>query len=377
MSVGDNNTIKIYLDNIVFGIQKYGGASTYWMELLKRFVPNTNVFMISQGRDKDIYDVNNTLYNYETTPDKFINETWLPVSLLRYLPLTKALPKRAVYHNSYYRTSFQESVVNIFTVHDFTHKRGYASKFPRNLMHIELTAIGLKNADGIICISENTKKDMLYYYPELSRKNIKVVYHGVNEDFFPIDKVGSLLFKGSIDVSRPYLLFIGKRGGYKKFNVISESMKDIEDLYLVIVGGEELSEEDTEYLNTIMPGRYIRFEGLSNNDLNILYNYAFALVYPSIYEGFGFPIIEAMRAGCPVITTNLSSIPEVAGDAALYLKEVNSKALIDCVNVLRDLKVRELCIEKGFDQSKKFSWGKCAQETFQFYSDTYELKYGL
>jgi mannosyltransferase len=377
MNLKGSNHIAIYLDNIVFGIQKFGGASTYWMELLKRFTIEPNVFMITQGDNRDICDLNNNILNYQTAPTKFIKETCFSTSILRYIPLTKRLPVMSVYHNSYYRTSLQKSIVNIFTVHDFTHKKGYASKFPRNLIHINLTAIGLKNSDGIICISENTKNDMLHYYPQLSKKNIKVIYHGVNEDYFPLSKSGALFFNDSFDLNKPYIVFIGKRGGYKNFQIIPESIRELQDIRLVIVGGEQLSAKDIEQLNAILPGRYVRFEGLTNNEINVLYNYAIALVYPSIYEGFGFPVVEAMRAGCPVISTKLSSIPEVAGNAALYLEDLTPQSITACITLLRESQIRDSCIKKGFNQSKKFSWEKCAQETFQFYIDTYNKKYGV
>src|ERR1700753_748127 len=140
---------KIYLDNIIDGIQKYGGATTYWKELQKYFIRLDNVRIITQSKDQSIFDSEGIEYNIILQKNKFIFENLLPASILRFLPFTKRLPARSLYHASYYRTCLQKDVVNIYTVHDFTHKKGYSSKFPRKLVHIMLTSLGVRNADGI------------------------------------------------------------------------------------------------------------------------------------------------------------------------------------------------------------------------------------
>jgi glycosyltransferase involved in cell wall biosynthesis len=367
----------IFLDCIVFRIQKFGGASTYWKELLVNFIKLNNVSLIIQS--EDISKLNNDgkyIVKYLNNNIKLIIEKILPVSVLRYLPFTKRLPPGSIYHASYYRTCLQKNVVNIFTVHDFTHKKGYASKFPRKFVHIGLTFLGLKNADGIICISENTKKDLFYYYPFIPKEKVRVIYHGVSENFFPLKQSTNKQFRGIFSLHDPFILFIGKRGGYKKFDIVASALKQTEYLKLVIIGGGEFSHAEKLFLESTLEGRYVKFEGVEDTELNILYNHAYALLYPSIYEGFGFPVIEAMRAGCPVITTNLSSIPEVAGDAALFINEISDKAIIEKIALLQDINLRKTIIEKGFQQSEKFSWGKSYLETLKFYEDVCKQKFG-
>jgi len=363
--------LQIFLDNIVFNIQKFGGASTYWNELQKRFVKLQGINIIVQSEQQKLHQRVQTT----GTDVKFIVEDLLPPSISRYLPLTKRLPAKSLYHGSYYRTCLQKNVVNIFTIHDFTHKKGLASTFPRKLVHIWLTALGIRNADGIICISENTKKDLMLYFPQIPQHKIKVIYHGVNEDFFPVPKLTGVVFKDSVNFDDRFVLFVGKREGYKKFDIVAEALKLQDDLKLVIVGGGELTEQEREYLNTNVNGRFIKLDGLNNNELNILYNHAFALIYPSIYEGFGFPVVEAMRAGCPVISNNLSSIPEVGGDAVMMISEISSSAIIEKIRLLNQNEVREAMISKGLIQSKNFNWEKCFNETYQFYIDTYYQKF--
>jgi len=367
----------IYLDSIVFQIQKFGGASTYWKELLVNFIKQNNVNLIIQSADAE--NLNNDgqeiLNSLDKKKIKVLIEDRLPVSVLRYLPLTKRLPAKSLYHNSYYRTCFQKSVVNIFTVHDFTHKRGLASKFPRKLIHIGLTAIGLKNADGIICISESTKRDLLHYYPNISEDKIKVIYHGVSDVFYPLQKQGSRLFKNQLNLDKTYVLFVGKREGYKKFDIIPEALKNMPHLKLVMVGGGEFSPAERLALDTHLPGRYCKLTGINNTELNELYNNAHCLLYTSLYEGFGIPLLEAMRAGCPVITNNLSSLGEVAGDAALIINDITPAAVAEKLSELEDVTLRSILISKGLQRSKQFSWDKCFNETFSFYKEVYNKKF--
>ena len=364
---------RIFLDNIVFNIQKFGGASTYWLELLKVFSTREQVFLINQKKETSI-DLKEKGVAIDNK--RIIIENILPAKLLRYLPFTKRLPSKSIYHNSYYRTCLQKNVVNIFTIHDFTHKRGLASKFPRNLVHIGLTYLGLKTADGIICISESTKKDLNFYYPEIPESKIRVIYHGIVDDFHPLkvrDGVTNPKFEHFIN--KKFILFIGKRDGYKRFDVVIDALKEIDNLELVIVGGGELNDFEKCELEKVAPGRFYKIDGIDNKSLNILYNRAYAFVYPSIYEGFGFPVGEAMKAGCPVITTRLTSIPEVAGDAAIYLDSVSGTDLARKLSSLDNVDFKVQTVELGIKQAAKFTWQKCAEETFSFYSHIYQIKY--
>jgi mannosyltransferase len=140
---------------------------------------------------------------------------------------------------------------------------------------------------------------------------------------------------------------------------------------LVIVGGENISDKEKE----LFQKEYLHFQGISTKDLNILYNNAFCLLYPSSYEGFGIPIAEAMKAGCPVVSSNRSSIQEVADDAGLLVDKIEVEEFVKVILKLENKEFRDKLILKGLEQAKKFSWDKCFEETLEFYKEVVGKKF--
>jgi len=142
-----------------------------------------------------------------------------------------------------------------------------------------------------------------------------------------------------------------------------------------VVGGKPFSGDEQQMLAELN-GRFFSYKGVSGEALNWLYNHAFCLLYPSSYEGFGIPIVEAMKAGCPVVSTNVSSIPEVAGDAALLVDALTVESLSEKISMLYEPVIRSALREKGFVQAAKFSWDKCFEETIEFYKEVWQREFG-
>jgi len=221
----------------------------------------------------------------------------------------------------------QANVLNFITVYDFTYEY-YRSGIVRRV-HSFQKARAIKRADGIICISENTKKDLKKFYPDIDGQRIRVIYLGISDDFFPLkEKKNDLL---DVRDDKKVILYLGSRMKYKNFDLAVEVVSSLTEYKLTIVGGGELTKSEMALLRKKLGARFHYVSSLSPVQLNGLYNSAFCLLYPSLYEGFGLPIGEAMKAGCPVVTTGFSSIPEVCGDSCLMVDSVEPEVSPDTI----------------------------------------------
>lgn len=328
----------------------------YWSELAKR-LKETNAETNFFGKEGE----NIFQRGLEIDTKK---ESVLPTGILRYLPFTKKLANKSIFHSSYYRISLQKNIINIVTVHDFVYE--YFRSGLAKYVHTWQKKFALKRADGIICISENTKRDLIKFLPSANKKPIKVIYLAASDSFYPIKKIQAAdKLKGV--ATQKYALFVGSRAVYKNFGIAVEAVARIANCQLVVVGGGELTGKEEALLNQKLGSKYQCVGYVSDDKLNRLYNSALCLLYPSSYEGFGIPVIDAMKAGCPVVSTSISSIPEVAGDAALLIDSMDPENFSKAIESLENKSFREKLVEKGFEQSKKFSWDKCFEETYSFY----------
>jgi len=301
---------KVFLDNIIFDLQKIGGISNYWYNLLKEFQGNKNIFYFeNEYINKNYYRNLIRLPNERIVKDK----SNIPLKIKRYLPVRILNKSFNVFHSSYYRYA-KGNIKNITTVHDFMYEK-YLYKYNfKRIIHSLQKYFAIKHSDYIIGVSKNTLDDMLNYYPEFRNKKMRVVYHGISSYFYPIEKKKDfIIIQGYKLYYNSYFFYFGNRKGYKNFGLLiqayanlSKNNKDIP--VLVIAGGGDF---DKEELKLIMEkevlSNIIKLKEIDNNELNLLYNYCSGLIYPSLYEGFGMPVLEAMKAGSPVICSNSSS----------------------------------------------------------------------
>ena len=226
----------------------------------------------------------------------------------------------------------------------------------------------LQRANAVIAVSENTKKDVLRLY-DISEEKIHVVYHGFiatekKNLGRTIDECEMVGFRQS-----PYVLFVGKRGGYKNFAWLVQSLAPLlRDGLRLIYTGSKFTEAERQLLAAERVEKVVEQHFLSDAELRAADANAVAFVYPSLYEGFGIPILEAFDAGCPVVLSRASCFPEVAGDAALYFEPGDDKALRDNITALANEKnLRAQMIAKGFSRRVAFSWSTCAEQTASVY----------
>lgn len=159
-------------------------------------------------------------------------------------------------------------------------------------------------------------------------------------------------------------MFVGNRDGYKNFKIVVEALSEYKiDL---VIAGSPLSDYEIEMLSSIK-GNYYHIGRVTSETLNLLYNNAYSLIYPSSYEGFGLPIIEAQKAACPVIALNESSIPEIIGDTPLVMHSVDKQEIAAKLKILEDDSIRNQVILSGLENSKRFSWDQMYNELVCFY----------
>jgi len=295
-----------------------------------------------------------------------VTEPTALLGLFRYLPVRNTIPENCLFHSSYYRvpSGAKINTKQIVTLHDFVYE-----KFKSNLkkaVHKFQKKNALNDADGIICVSENTKSDLLHYYPQFETKKIKVIHNGISEKYFKISEGGlNLPDEWRWLDDKKYALFIGDRSSYKNFPFAVDLIREIKDLDLIIVGGKELSSTEKKLLELKLRNKSHYYGNVTMENLNILYNKAECLIYPSFYEGFGIPLIEAMKCGCPVIALNASSIPEVTN---LGSGLMNSLTLEEGMQIYSNINLRrDELVSSGMKRAGEFSWDKCFQQTLDFY----------
>ncbi len=340
--------MNLIYDDIIYNLQKSGGISAYWRKLEDCIVPEKTI--VYDGAESNIF-----YKEAKNLERRKINK------LERYKNLKLKEKDNFVFHSSYYRVCKNKNAVNVTTIHDFTYEYFRHDFFA--LAHKIQKKYAVMHSDGVICISENTLADLRKYYPSYKGK-VKVIYHGYDPDLYKFKNLPR-----NKDV-----LFVGSRASYKAFAFTLSLLKELPDLNLKIIGGGDLSEEEKNLLEANIPNRYEKLSFVSNEDLADLYNKSFALFYPSEYEGFGFPVIEAQACGCPVICQKKSSIPEVSGGKCIYVisQDLNSSVLE--IKQLFDSSYYNKIQKEGLENVKRFSWENCIEETKAFYAELLQNK---
>ena len=237
-----------------------------------------------------------------------------------------------------------------------------------------------KKASLIIAVSENTKIDVMKYL-NVPEKKIRVIYHGVEKEFQKIEDGEYLKHRlRGIGIDYPYIFYLGTLEPRKNVERLIEAFIQLKKRNQIneklVISGIKGWGHQSIFDKVASSGieKEIIFTGFVPNEfLPFLYNGASAFVYPSLYEGFGLPVLEAMACGVPVVTSNVSSLPEVAGDAAILLNPYSVDELADGIwRILSDEDLRNSCITKGIERAKSFTWERCAMETLKAFNEVYD-----
>ena len=342
----------VVLDDIVFSLQPAGGISAVWAALIKG-LQNYNAdyrCLEFAGSHKNIFRQNVEI------PETHLSYRSGCVGIKRYIDQRIKWNEPFIFHSSYYRICPSHYAVNVTTVHDFIYEK-FVLGFNAKVHHWQKFRAICKS-DAVVCISENTKRDLLQYLPNIDPAKIYVIYNGVSEAY--------RLIHNTREEWRDCVLFVGARDGYKNFDFVLHALAPLH--YRLMVVGAPLTEcERKKAENLLGRDRLIERGRLSDVSLNEAYNSVACLVYPSSYEGFGIPVLEAQRAGCPVIAISTSSIPEIIGETPLLLDNLSEEKFRQKLQIA--MKQRDNIVKAGLDNSRRFSWEKMAAEYIALYKN--------
>ena len=354
--------MKIVYDNIVFSLQRAGGISVVWYELLKRMLKNDSkdiLFIEYRNANQNIFRNKLALpiQKYKVFLDRFL-------FFVRYInPSLRKLKEPFIFHSSYYRISSNINAINITTVHDFIYEK-FRTGIKKEI-HCYQKKRSILKSDLIICVSENTKNDLLSYYPNVNPQKVFIVHNGVSDEYNEKKRITDDLPFLTLN----YIIYVGVRDEYKRFDIAIECAKQL-NTNLVIVGGGKLSKKEMDYINSnLREDQYKAFTNISNSQLNALYSNALCLIYPSAYEGFGIPIIEAQKSGCPVLAYNNGAMKEIIGITPLLFNNFDMKEIIHLIQTnLFNLEKRTKIIESGLINAQNYSWDITYNKTLEIYN---------
>lgn len=361
--------MKVVYDSQAFVMQEYGGISRYFHELFKQFETQDDMslglpFLFSKN-------------HYLTKQNKRF--------LIKYTKRNYILKKKAqvfnniitnqyllntdfdLFHPTYYSEYFLRSLKKkpyVLTVHDLIQEK-FRVYFPNTEKNTAMKKMLIDKASRIIAVSNHTKQDLIGLFG-VNESKIDIVYHGNsiigNQPLIEIQQ----------RLPEQFLLFVGTRDGYKNFKTFLTAMSlllcQYPELNIVCAGGGPFKSDELALINKLRIQKRILQLKLDDNSLGYIYSKAVCFVFPTLYEGFGIPLLEAFSNRCPVACSNTSSLPEVGGDAAVYFLPTDTDSISATVrDLIENQQLRNDLIQKGIKRIAQFSWQKTAEETKNVY----------
>ena len=339
--------MKVLLDGIIFSLQQHAGISVYFKELIKHADAHGLTGVVQFGPLK------------QSLPQGLKN---IALDRVTYRPLERyrscRVPASAsIFHSSYYRLPSIINMPSVVTVHDFVYER-YV-KGPKRWVHMHQKHAAIRAAQAVICVSEATRQDLFEFVGGIPGQAVYVIHNGVSEVFRPLSLTQA-------PAPAPYVLYVGERRGYKNFIRLLAAMEFLPDFELHCVGGGPFQPRELAGVPASVTCRVKHVGFVDDESLNDIYNQAVCLVYPSSYEGFGIPIVEAMRAGCPVVSVECKAVMEVGGAALTIAEGLDPRALADAI-LKTTSSNRTSLIERGLSVAQAYSWEKTHAKTLEVY----------
>lgn len=363
----------IAYDGTIFTSQASGGISRYFRRLIEemaRLRPEWQfeVHIVDDGRGTALLPSG---ANVPIIKRPHLRPGWLclPMNYAnRQYKIRRAHP--AIIHTTLARPFRYAPCPLVTTIHD-----AIIEKFPEFYGQRSHTRArrwwkwSARRADAIFTVSRNSRSDILDVW-SASPSRVHVTYPGVEEAFHPAHPAEALQVAASFGIERPFLLYVGHRGEHKNFQVFANAIRcaALGSFDLVLVGGSKEIPE-LEGWSGLEKRRLHHLRSVSDWKLRWLYAAAAALIFPSLCEGFGFPLVEAMSCGAPVVASDIPSSREVCGDAAEFFAPRDSFDCVAAILRVQDRAQRRALVSKGIERAKHYTWDSCARQSLKVYDE--------
>jgi glycosyltransferase involved in cell wall biosynthesis len=374
--------LKTLLDPQIFNLQTTGGISKYYTELLSALMDEKSVSITLPLLYTDnLHYKKSPLFNssFQNKHSFLIRHS----KIFRSYQPRKLREKNAenvirllkkqefdLFVPSYYDGYFLKHIGNkpfVLTVHDMINEL-FPHYFTDDKTTVPNKKLLMERAAKIIAVSENTRKDIIKLYSDIDPEKIEVIHLAQNvETGKEVDAI----------LPENYILFVGNRSLYKNFSFLLKAiellLKNTPGLQLLCAGGGSFDRDELRLIGELDLCEKVQQQNFEDSELSAYYEHARCFIFPTEYEGFGIPVLEAMACGCPVVLGRHSSFPEVAGDAGIYFDLNSPQDLSSKIKyLLEDDEAREKFKLKGLERSKLFSWKKNAKETLQAYRSVFK-----
>lgn len=359
---------KVFIDHQKFSTQKYGGISRYFANIIQGIKQRNDItYKLGVIHAKNHYIQNEPLLLKGSLSDRVLNRKERYDYELNKLYCERLLAKGDfdVFHPTYYDPYYLKLLKKplVITIHDMTYERLPEYFWAQDPLTYQ-KRLNIERADAIITISESTRADLVHFF-DVDPAKVSVIYHGINID-------EPLHFQPINDLPEKYILFVGDRSGYKNFYLFLNAFKRLSpqfaDLKVILTGGGRLEIADREFIQRLGLTNRVRHINATDEQLNYLYQQAQLFVYPSLYEGFGLPILEAFKAKCPILLSDTECFREVAADAALFFNATDLDALVSSLELVVDnTALKADLVERGTKRLAAFPLQKSIDQTLAVY----------
>jgi glycosyltransferase involved in cell wall biosynthesis len=373
----ENNKLDVVVDGIIYESQSKGGISRLFNEIFLRMCEaddTLHITLLTGGRLRQVLPQHLRI-THRSVPNiaRFLrpNRVWHSVwPHVRHFmcDLWAGTGEGKIWHSTYYTMPDKWVGRSVVTIHDMVFEL-----FPQFYDELDFDSfrrrkrLSIQRADAVICVSDTTRRDVFRLYG-LDADKVHVVPNAYSDIFRWVDCTD---LPESIQIEQPFLLYVGNRARYKNFDVLAKAYSlwhRRKEVALVLVGGRSVSKSEQRLMEELDIAKQVKLlRDIDDETLCRLYNRALGFVYPSVYEGFGMPLLEAMACGCPVIASRIPSTIEVAGDCPVYFETGKIEDLLRAFDVILSEGRDSERVRAGLEMVKSYSWDKTAAQTLEVY----------